>query len=130
MGHSSLVGVQRASATPAGHDNASLGPSDSSDSGSDMAGLEDRDVSDPTEPVDVATRDDMQRASLQSDAMGGFGSDASGTGERRSAAADGGLREADFVACCSESTFARDGDKCLQFFDHSQILIVFLRNIY
>ncbi|MNJ78052.1 hypothetical protein D3C77_756950 [compost metagenome] len=44
--------------------------------------------------------------------------------------ADGSLRESDPVAGCSESTFACYGDECLQFFDHSQILIVFLRNIY
>ena len=94
MGHSSLVGVQRARATAAGHDTATLGPGDSSDSGSDMAGLDDLDTADPTEPVDVAMRDDNPRASLQADSMGGFGSDSSGTGERRSAAADGGLREA------------------------------------
>ena len=49
MGHSSLLGTERAAAVPAGRDNAALGPGDNSDSGSDTAGLEDRDTDDPVE---------------------------------------------------------------------------------
>ncbi len=127
MAHSSLLGVQRARATPAGHDTATLGPGDSSDSGSDMAGLEDLDISDPTEPVDVAMREDQQRASLQADSMGGFGSDSSGTGERRSAAADAGLREAadisvDRIFTPGDGSDARDDgeDPDLAFVDDAE----------
>ena len=60
MARSSLLGVDKAAAEPAGRDKASLGPGDSSDSGSDMAGLEsDDDGTDPGLPVDVALRDDQ-----------------------------------------------------------------------
>jgi hypothetical protein len=92
MGHSSLIRIDRADAEPAGRDTASLGPSDSSDSGSDLAGFEALDVNDPNLPVDVALRDDMHRSPVPSESGGG--SDAAGTGERGSAAADAGRREA------------------------------------
>jgi hypothetical protein len=60
MARSSLLGADKAAAEPAGRDKASLGPSDSSDSGSDVAGLEsDDDGADPGLPVDVALRDDQ-----------------------------------------------------------------------
>ena len=60
MGRSSLLGVDPAAPEPAGRDKASLGPSDSSDSGSDMTGLEpDDDDADPGLPADVALRDDQ-----------------------------------------------------------------------
>lgn len=39
MGTSSILGGERAAAIPAGKDMDALGPSDSSDSGSDMAGV-------------------------------------------------------------------------------------------
>ena len=44
--------------------------------------------------------------------------------------AHSGLSQADPVAGSGESAFPRHSNECLQFFDHSQILIVFLRNIY
>lgn len=60
MARSSLLGIEPAAAEPAGRDKASLGPSDSTDSGSDMTGLEgDADGADPGLPVDVALRDDQ-----------------------------------------------------------------------
>jgi len=60
MARSSLLGVDPAAPEPAGRDKASLGPSDSSDSGSDVTGLEgDDDAADPGLPVDVALRDDQ-----------------------------------------------------------------------
>ena len=40
MAHSSLLGTERAAATPKGRDVESLGPSDLSDSGSDMVGAD------------------------------------------------------------------------------------------
>lgn len=92
MGHSSLVRIERAQTEPAGRDTAALGPSDSSDSGSDLAGFEALDVNDPSVPVDVALRGDAQRSPVPPEAQGD--SDAAGTGERRSAAADASTREA------------------------------------
>jgi len=60
MARSSLLGIEPAATEPAGRDQASLGPSDSSDSGSDRAGLEsDDDDADPGLPVDVALREDQ-----------------------------------------------------------------------
>ena len=46
MAHSTLLGIDPAPAKPAGSDNATLGPGDSSDSGSDRAGLPDDSDSD------------------------------------------------------------------------------------
>ncbi|MNP67724.1 hypothetical protein D3C76_1635880 [compost metagenome] len=40
------------------------------------------------------------------------------------------LGEAYLVAGSGKSSFPSNGDKCFQFFDHSQILIVFLRKLY
>jgi hypothetical protein len=65
MGHSSLVRIDRTQTEPAGRDTASLGPSDSSDSGSDLQGAP-----------------DVEDANLDSD------SDSGGTGERASAERD------------------------------------------
>lgn len=66
MGQSSLTGIESAPVEPPGHDVELLGPSDSSDSGSDSVG------------------------SPESDAA----TDAEGTGERRSALHDTPPREA------------------------------------
>ncbi len=49
MGHSSLLGLEKAAIEPEGRDIAALGPSDNSDSGSDRMGLEDMDTDDPVE---------------------------------------------------------------------------------
>jgi len=67
MGTSSLLGGQRAATEPVGRDAGALGPSDSSDSGSDMADVE-------REEAAAAT-------------------DAAGTGERRSVGTDAGPRD-------------------------------------
>lgn len=93
MGHSSLLGAERAAEEPAGRDTAVLGPSDSSDTGSDMAGIGESDDADPGLPVDVAMRDHMQHAAMAPENLAGSNSDASGTGERRSAGLDAGERE-------------------------------------
>lgn len=61
MGKSSLTGADRATAQPPGRDSGALGPSDASDSGSDVQGS-------------GAERDD------------GSATDGAGTGERRVAA--------------------------------------------
>ena len=41
-----------------------------------------------------------------------------------------GLGKTNLVPGSGKGAFPRDGYKCFQFFDHSQILIVFLRKIY
>ena len=94
MGHSSLLGVESASPEPIGRDVASLGPSDSSDSGSDMAGLEDIDQTDLNQPVDVALNTDLPRTWMPVDSPDGGPADSAGTGERRAAGSDAGGREA------------------------------------
>lgn len=59
MARSSLFGVDPAPTQAPGRDKSRLGPSDSSDSGSDVAGLDGDDDADPGLPVDVALRDDQ-----------------------------------------------------------------------
>jgi len=94
MGHNSLLGIEPAASEPAGRKTADLGPSDSSDSGSDVAGIEDfLDPDDPGQPVDVALRRDRPRSFTSPDALASA-ADAAGTGERRSATGDAGRREA------------------------------------
>ena len=92
MGHSSLLGTEAPATEPAGRDTATLGPSDSSDSGSDLAGLDARSGSDPAVPVDVALR--AEHPLLPPDALDAAGSDAAGTGERRGIDDAGVAREA------------------------------------
>jgi hypothetical protein len=94
MAHSSLLGIERANAEARGRDTAALGPSDTSDSGSDLVGIEDFDVDDPSAPVDSALGEDAERQWTTADSMSGSSSDAAGTGEGRSAAGDAGGREA------------------------------------
>ena len=92
MSRSSLLGTDHTPTEPAGRDTATLGPSDSSDSGSDMMGLADLDDADPAVPVDVGLREDRVHPDTPAESLAA-GSDAGGTGERRSAASDAGLRE-------------------------------------
>lgn len=95
MAHSPLLGTDLAAEQAAGRDAGALGPSDSSDSGSDLAGLETDDGGDPAVATDIGLRDEEARGVLSSDALfDGASSDAGGTGERRSAAGDAGPREA------------------------------------
>lgn len=89
MSRSSIQGARRTRQEPAGRDTASLGPGDSSDSGSDMMGISDSTGGDPTLPTDVALRDDQAPLAPSADALT-TADDAAGTGERRSAGADGG----------------------------------------
>ena len=58
MARSSLLGIDPAPTEAPGRGADRLGPGDSSDSGSDVAGLKDDDA-DPGLPVDVAMRDDQ-----------------------------------------------------------------------
>ena len=130
MGHSSLFGTDRAAEEPAGRDTALLGPSDSSVTGSDMAGIGDSDDGDPALPVDVAMRDDMPHAAMAPESLGGSASVAGGTGERRSAGLDAGEREAADIgvdrvfsidgAGNGEDVFDEDEDPDLAFIDAAQ----------
>ena len=96
MAHSSLIGTETTAREPAGRDNAALGPGDSSDSGSDVAGTDGTlDDGDPGLPVDIAMRDDAPHSLLALDMLTGNSSDSAGTGERRSAASDAGPEAAD-----------------------------------
>jgi hypothetical protein len=93
MGQNSLLGVRKAATEAKGRDNAALGPGDSSDSGSDMAGVAGAPGTDPFAPVDVALRGDAQHPLQARGASDGADTDAAGTGERRSAGNDGGARD-------------------------------------
>lgn len=77
---------------------APLGPSDSSDSGSDVAGQALSGDGDPSEPVDVATGPDSRRPASDIESGNSGDTDAAGTGERRSAGNDAGEPEANDVA--------------------------------
>jgi hypothetical protein len=86
MSNSSILGGTRAATTPAGRDVDALGPSDSSDSGSDVQG--ERSMSTlPDNPGELGA--------LTVD--GDNDSDASGTGERTSATGDEGQGNADIL---------------------------------
>ena len=89
MAYSSLIGTARAAAVPSGRDTGSLAPSDSSGSGSDLAGLDTADDGDPTLPIDAVLGAD--RAATPTSAEGlSADSDAAETGERRNAGGDAG----------------------------------------
>lgn len=95
MATSSLLGIDRTQQRAPGHDNDALGPSDSSDSGSDVAGLAEPDDGGLAAPVDKATAPDIERSDTSHESVGpGIDSDSRGTGERRSAGGDAGRREA------------------------------------
>ncbi len=95
MGQSSLLGIDRPPTDAPARDTGALGPSDSSDSGSDMMGIEDLDVDDPAAPLDTALDEDAEHPMTSRDTLAGGPSDAAGTGERRSAGADPGREAAD-----------------------------------
>lgn len=65
MGHSSLVGTTKAPQRPKGTDEDALGPSDITDSGSDMQGTYGIPEADPGEPVDVTLSRDKAVAPIE-----------------------------------------------------------------
>lgn len=90
-----LGGATRAPATAPGRDNRALGPSDNSDSGSDVAGIAGHEDGDPSLPVDKAMGDQQVHSNVSEETIGeGLDSDAGGSGERKSAAGDGPLDDA------------------------------------
>ena len=88
MGQSSLFGAERAPAIPEGRDVDALGPSDTSDSGSDVAGADTLEAGDAMLPVDIAMADDRPNPDAALGARGSD-SDAAGTGERRGPGGEG-----------------------------------------
>lgn len=65
MGHSSLVGTEKAPQRPQGTDEEALGPSDTTDSGSDLLGADRLPAADPGEPVDVTLNRDQALAPIE-----------------------------------------------------------------
>ncbi|HEV6965564.1 hypothetical protein [Roseateles sp.] len=65
MGHSSLVGTEMAPRRPKGTDEEALGPSDLSDSGSDVVGADTLPSADPGEPVDLTLNRDQAVAPIE-----------------------------------------------------------------
>ena len=65
MGHSSLVGTEQAPQRAKGTDEEALGPSDSTDSGSDSIGADSLPTADPGEPVDVTLGRDLAVAPIE-----------------------------------------------------------------
>ncbi len=89
MARSSILGTSPSPSEPEGHDTASLGPGDSSDSGGDMMGIADGEGGDPNLATDLAAGGDQSSLQLSPDALNSS-SDAAGTGESRGAVADSG----------------------------------------
>lgn len=121
MARSSIQGASPAPAEPAGRDTASLGPGDTSDSGSDMMGLADSDGGDPNVPADI---DEQRPALLSPEALNSSGV-AAGTGESRSAGADDGKGDGwdigvDRVFTPGETDAAADEDLGLPPLDEAQ----------
>ncbi len=65
MGHRSLVGTEMAPRRPKGTDEEALGPSDLSDSGSDVVGADTLPSADPGEPVDLTLNRDQAVAPIE-----------------------------------------------------------------
>jgi hypothetical protein len=76
MANSKLLGIEPLNPQAPGHDDALLGPSDSSDSGSDLTGLDTPDPGEP--PLTRAASDAVQTPA-------GAGDDGSDTAEDESA---------------------------------------------
>ena len=65
MGHSSLVGTDKAPRRAKGRDEQALGPSDLTDSGSDTLGADTLPTADPGEPVDLTLNRDRAVAPIE-----------------------------------------------------------------
>lgn len=86
MARSSIMGGETAPARAPGNDVDALGPSNSSDSGSDVQGAR---------PMATAPDNEAEWGAIV--AEGDSDSDADGTGERAAAAGDGGRDNADIL---------------------------------
>ncbi|NML13547.1 hypothetical protein [Azohydromonas caseinilytica] len=94
MATSSILGPDQTPVPVSGRDTAALGPSDTTDSGSDIAGLED-DLN-PGGTLDSIAEPDSLRPMSGPEALSAD-SDSQGTGERRSAGSDAGNEAADIA---------------------------------
>jgi hypothetical protein len=94
MATSSLLGTDHTPVPTPGRDTAALGPSDSSDSGADIVGMEDQ--LDPGGALDTIAAPDSLRPMTSAETLTAD-SDSQGTGERRSAASDAGVEAADIA---------------------------------
>lgn len=83
MGHSSLVGTDKAPLRPKGTDEQALGPSDLTDSGSDTMGADALPEADPSEPVDVTLGRDRALAPIEGTGEDSDETDASDIGTDR-----------------------------------------------
>lgn len=112
MGQSSLPSGDRAIPMPNARHSSPLGPSNSSDSASDMAGVDETQGGVRALTVDVAlgndSPDDSPYGQPGSESRVGAVSDAVGTGDRRIAAGDAGAADAADIGV--ERAFAPDGD--------------------
>ncbi|NIM41836.1 MAG: hypothetical protein GTN84_12155 [Hydrogenophaga sp.] len=125
MARSSIQGTSPAPSQPGGRDTASLGPGDSSDSGSDMMGIADDSGGDPGVPADVASSPDAQNPTLLPPDALASSTDAAGTGESRSASDDGGRGDGwdvgtDQVFTPGGGDVDTDEDPDLAFIDEAQ----------
>jgi len=65
MAHSTLLGTDKVPRRPKGTDEEALGPSDGTDSGSDLVGTDSLPAADPGEPVDVTLNRDQAVAPIE-----------------------------------------------------------------
>ena len=100
MAKSNILGSDEVPVTPPGHSTADLGPSDSSDSGSDIAGSGGL-AGDAGLGNDTGTTSDMDAGRGAGPDLGDSNldsdSDTAGTGERRGAGRDDSKREANDI---------------------------------
>ncbi|WP_119155658.1 hypothetical protein [Caldimonas tepidiphila] len=101
MAHSNIAGSDDIPQQAAGRSTADLGPSDTTDSGSDIIGAEGVGL-DTADDLDSGTTSDSNSAAGAGldigDANLDSDSDSTGTGERRAAGRDNGFREADDIS--------------------------------
>lgn len=93
MGTSSILGGDEIPEQAGGFDQASLGPSDTSDSGSDVSGLADQTAGDEM-PLSDGPLDLDRTATTRPPTGAGSDSDSTGTGERMGVESDTGIVEA------------------------------------
>lgn len=97
MGQSSINGGDEVQEQAGGFDQASLGPSDTSDSGSDVAGMPDQTAGDDM-PFGDGPLDLDRTSTTRGPVSPGSDTDSTGTGERSGVEPDTAIREGSDVA--------------------------------
>ncbi|HJW27271.1 MAG TPA: hypothetical protein VJ576_20440 [Rhodocyclaceae bacterium] len=101
MADSNITGEEDVPLQPPGHSTADLGPSDTSDSGSDIAGAPGT-ANDAGLGDDASTTSDLDRGQNAGPDLGDIGldsdTDAGGTGERMAAGRDADIEEGADIA--------------------------------